>query len=220
LPERVSGRRRRRRISPRPQIDHIRRPQILEAAAKVIAERGVSGTRIADVAERAGTSPPAVLYWFGSKDRLLAEALTFEEERFYDALGELLEATTSPRERLRTLIASASGGSDWALWMELWTRALRDSELAEARRRLDDRWRGEIAAIIRDGQEQGEFGLIDAGDAAETMASMLDGLAVQVTLGDPSVDERRMRELSLRAAGLLLECELATDGPVAAEAAG
>ena len=56
-------------MSPRPQIDHIRRPQILDAAAEVIAERGIAATRIADVAERAGTSAPAVLYWFDTKER-------------------------------------------------------------------------------------------------------------------------------------------------------
>jgi len=44
-------------VSPRPQIDHIRRPQLLRAAADVIVERGLASTRIADVAERAGTSP-------------------------------------------------------------------------------------------------------------------------------------------------------------------
>jgi AcrR family transcriptional regulator len=70
-------------LSPRPQIDHIRKPQILAAAAEVIAERGVASTRIADVAERAGTSSGTILYWFGSKDELLAEALTGDEERFY-----------------------------------------------------------------------------------------------------------------------------------------
>jgi AcrR family transcriptional regulator len=197
-------------LSPRPQIDHIRRPQILGAAAAVIAERGVSGTRIADVAERAGTSPPAILYWFGSKDRLLAEALTFEEERFYEVLGDVLAEQPSPTERLRTLISSAAGGSDWALWMELWTRALRDGELGEARTRLDDRWRGEIAKVVREGQEAGEFGDADADAVAATLASLLDGLAVQVTLGDPGIDEARMRELSIRAAELLLECELAS----------
>jgi AcrR family transcriptional regulator len=208
-----------RRISPRPQIDHIRRPQILAAAAEVIAERGVSGTRIADVADRAGTSPPAVLYWFGSKDRLLAEALTFEEERFYETLGDLLGAAAGPSERLRTLIESASDGSDWALWMELWTRALRDRELRRARRRLDERWREEIAVIVREGQEAGEFGAIDAREAAATLASLIDGLAVQVALGDPTVDAARMRELSLRTAGRLLDCELATNGAVPAEPA-
>jgi AcrR family transcriptional regulator len=34
----------------------------------VIADRGLASTRIADVAERAGTSAPAVLYWFENKD--------------------------------------------------------------------------------------------------------------------------------------------------------
>ena len=34
-----------------------RREQMLQAALKVIVERGNAGTRIADVAERAGASP-------------------------------------------------------------------------------------------------------------------------------------------------------------------
>ncbi len=42
--------------------------------------------------------------------------------------------------------------------MELWTWALRDEELRRARERFDSRWRGEIEAIVRDGQEAGEFG--------------------------------------------------------------
>src|SRR5215213_6583504 len=62
-------------MSPRPTTGHVRRPAILKAAAEVIAERGVIGTRIADVAERAGTSAPGVLYWFATKDELLTEAL-------------------------------------------------------------------------------------------------------------------------------------------------
>ncbi len=44
-------------MTPRPQIDHIRRPQLLAAAAEVIAERGMGATRIADVAERVGHQP-------------------------------------------------------------------------------------------------------------------------------------------------------------------
>ena len=71
-------------MSPRPSTAHVRRPAILTAAAEVISERGVQNTRISDVAERAGTSAPGVLYWFPSKDALLAEALTFSDDRFYD----------------------------------------------------------------------------------------------------------------------------------------
>lgn len=152
--------------------------------------------------------PSAILYWFVSKARLLAEALTLEEERFYDSVADHLDAAGHPRERLRLLIESAAGGSDWILWMELWTRAPRDTELGDARRRLDDRWREEIAGIVRDGQAAGQFGAIDAGEAALTLGALLDGLAVQTALGDPVISEERMREVSLRAAESLLDCDL------------
>ena len=90
-------------MSPRPTLAHVRRPAILAAAAAVISERGLAGTRISDVAARAGTSAPGVLYWFASRDELLAEALTFADDRFYASLtGELagLPSATARLERL------------------------------------------------------------------------------------------------------------------------
>jgi AcrR family transcriptional regulator len=41
-----------------------RRQDMLRAALHVIAVRGFADTRIADVAERAGTSPALVIYYF------------------------------------------------------------------------------------------------------------------------------------------------------------
>src|SRR5215467_15025855 len=41
-----------------------RRAQMMAAALQVISERGFADTRIADVAERAGTSPALVIYYF------------------------------------------------------------------------------------------------------------------------------------------------------------
>ncbi len=52
-----------------------RRTQMLEAAIEVIAERGLCDTRIADVADMADLSPALVVYYFGSKETLLTEAL-------------------------------------------------------------------------------------------------------------------------------------------------
>ena len=195
-------------MSPRPQIDHIRKPQILAAAAEVIGERGLAGTRIADVAERAGTSPSAVLYWFGSKDDLLHHALTVDEDRFYAAVAERLDTLDRPHERLRLLIEAYAAEYDVTLWMELWDRALRDRAAASARQRLDDRWRDQIAEVIRAGQHLGEFTEIDGDDAAAIVASLLDGLAVQVTVGDPGFPAERMRDLAVKAAELIVGCEL------------
>ena len=179
-------------MSPRPQIDHIRKPQLLAAAAEVIAERGFGSTRIADVAERAGTSPPAVLYWFESKDELLTSALTFEEDRFDGDVTERLAGLEHPRDRLRALIEACAAEYDWRLWIELWARALRDPGRGGARQRLDDRWRDQIAEVIRAGQGAGEFGA-PTPTRWRLLASLLDGLAVQATLGDPDLRRERMR---------------------------
>jgi AcrR family transcriptional regulator len=212
-------------VSPRPQIDHIRRPQLLRAAADVIVERGLASTRIADVAGRAGTSPPAVLYWFRSKDELLAEALTVDEEDFYVEMRDRIQLLDRPRDQLRFMIEASAEEYDWTLWIELWVRALRDPAVREARQRLDDRWREEIAAVIRAGQGADEFGDADADEVALLLASLLDGLAVQATLHDPAVTRERMVRCALEMAESLLDCELgatayepgAGDGSGAAE---
>ena len=195
-------------MSPRPQIDHIRRPQLLAAAAAVIAERGAAATRIADVAARAGTSSSAVLYWFESRDELLAEALTFAEDSFYEDLATKLADLEEPRRRLAILIESSLGGDDWVLWLELWTRALRDPDLARARQRLDDRWRSQIAAIVQEGVEAGDFDAADPERMALELASLMDGLAVQVALGDRSVSLEVMRSICFEVAERLLGTEL------------
>jgi AcrR family transcriptional regulator len=197
-------------VSPRPRLDHVRRPAILTAAAEVIRERGLDSTRVADVAERAGTSAPAVLYWFASKAELLKEALGFAEERFYEDFQRELERTGDPRERMVLVVAggAADGDYDAALWMELWARALRDPELAAMRAELDQRWRGAIADVVRYGQERGHFAAADPDGFAALLAALLDGLAVQIALGDDEVTATRARELSLRFAERELGCEL------------
>ena len=59
----------------------------------LIAERGFNDTRIADVAERVGASPALVIYYFGTKDSLLTEALRWSERSFYAATEEMLRST-------------------------------------------------------------------------------------------------------------------------------
>jgi hypothetical protein len=112
------------------------------------------------------------------------------------------------------VIESASGTGDYdaALWMELWARALRDEELAGIREQLDGRWRGTIAAIVREGQEAGEFGPTDPDQLALLLASLLDGFSVQIALGDAEGTPEIARALCLRLAGAELGCDLTAVG--------
>jgi AcrR family transcriptional regulator len=205
-------------MSPRPRLDHVRRPAILAAAAEVIRERGLENTRVVDVAERAGTSAPSVLYWFASKGELLTVALTAAEENFYQQLHASLAELGSARARLVRLIESATGTGDYdaALWIDLWAKAMRDEELAGIREQLDLRWRRTIATIVREGQDAGEFGRTDPDELALLLGSLLDGLSVQIALGDPDGTPERARELSLRLAGRELGCDLTAEAVGAA----
>ena len=197
-------------MSPRPPLGHVRRPELLAAAADVIKERGLENARIVDVAERVGTSAPSVLYYFASKAELLTEALTSAEERFYDELERELQRIEEPAGRLLAVISAGCGEGDYdaALWMELWARALRDPELAATRAELDGRWRKAIADVVRYGQARGEFGPADPDEVAVLLASLLDGLSVQIALRDVEVTAPRVRELSVRIAERELGCDL------------
>jgi AcrR family transcriptional regulator len=162
---------------PRPRLDHVRKAQILTAAASVLSERGYANARVVDIAKAAGTSPAAILYWFDGKQGLLAEALALREVEFHERYTVRIQRAATVSEQLRILIEAMLRHYDWALWMELCVLALRDPAAAAERDRMDRRWRAMLRKVIRDGQQQGEF---VAGDADETMfvlAALLDGLA-------------------------------------------
>jgi hypothetical protein len=71
-----------------------------------------------------------------------------------------------------------------------------DPTLAAARARLDEAWRAQIASIVQSGIADGEFEPVVVSDFAVQLAALLDGLAIEVMLGDPTVDADRMRELA------------------------
>jgi AcrR family transcriptional regulator len=200
-------------VSPRPKVDHLRKPQIVAAAAEVLYERGLFDTRIGDIAERAGTSSPTILYYFDSKDRLLAEAVEYADRGFYERLTDGQDRAGSPAERLVDLIEQTSLGpgglNDYTLWMEIWVRARRNASVRTAYFGLDRRQRDLIADIVRDGQRDGDFdAACDPDDFALVLSGLLDGLGVQVTLGQPDVTPDRMVDRCVAVASRELGCEL------------
>ncbi|MGZ4722802.1 MAG: TetR/AcrR family transcriptional regulator [Ilumatobacteraceae bacterium] len=189
---------------PRPRLDHVRKAQIVTAAAEVLSERGYANARVVDIAKAAGTSPAAILYWFDGKDGLLAEALALREIEFHDRYTVRIERAATASEQLRILIEAMLHHYDWSLWMELCVLALRDPAAAAERDRMDRRWRAMLRKVIRDGQQAGEF---TAGDADETMfvlAALLDGMAPLLAMKARGVTRQRVERTWLAEAARLL----------------
>jgi AcrR family transcriptional regulator len=188
-------------------VADVRRDQMLAAAATLIAQRGFSDTRIADVAERVGASPALVIYYFGTKDSLLTEALRWSERSFYTATEDMLRSTSKLRDRLEILVEwtlvpdkQTSLTGDWGLWFDLWAQAFRHPEVKKDRAELDAQWRDLIVRVVQAGVDAGEVGSIDVETFAIMWGSLLDGLVVQVALDDPVVDVARARSVALAVA--------------------
>jgi AcrR family transcriptional regulator len=188
-----------------------RREQMLRAALEVIIERGYAETRIADVAERTGTSPALVIYYFKTRDQLLTEAIRYSDDTWYAEYLRRMEEIPTAVGRLAQLIAmnclpgtDPEPGAYWTLWLDLWAFSPRSPGVAAVRQKSDERWRDAIRSIVLAGQEAGEFALVDADDFTITLASLLDGLAIQIALDDPQVPPQRAYDVAMRfAAGQL-----------------
>src|SRR5205807_3559366 len=104
-------------------------------------------------------------------------------ERASDKLVHLIEETSR----------GPGGLSDYTLWMEMWVRARRDETVRQNYFRLNGRERVLIAEIVREGQASGEFSSdADPDDFSLALSALMDGLGVQVTLGQPDVPPERM----------------------------
>jgi AcrR family transcriptional regulator len=189
---------------PRPRLDHVRKAQILSAAAEVLSERGYANARVVDIANTAGTSPAAILYWFDGKDGLLAEALRLREQEFHDRYTVKAENKSTASEKLRVLVEAMLYHYDWKLWMELCVLALRDKSAAAERDRMDRRWRAQLRSVVREGQESGEFIASDPDDSMFVLAALLDGLAPLLALKAKGVTRDRVERVFLAEASRLL----------------
>ena len=187
--------------APATEQNEARRIEMLRAAAELICERGFGDTRIADVAKRAGVSSALVIYYFGTRDRLLVDALRYSEESFYEAAEQMLADVASLRERLSLLIqwtCVPEGAGEipgaWGLWFDLWAQAFRHDEIKAGRAELDARWR----TMIVDALESSDLSAKDKRRFALEFAALLDGLSIQVALEDPEVDSDLAYDIAMR----------------------
>ncbi|MFJ9181196.1 TetR family transcriptional regulator C-terminal domain-containing protein [Streptomyces sp. NPDC102360] len=182
----------------------LRRTQILEATARLIARRGFHKVRVADIAEACGTSTGTVHYHFPTKDDALRAALVFYADRFHTRLEAEFESADSTVEKLRRLIevqltTTEEDADEWSVWVQSWNEAILDPSLRDGQRGVHARWRGVVLDLVRTCQREGMAEGVDAEALAARFTGLVDGLAIQVLAGTGDMDTARMRELLLDA---------------------
>lgn len=166
------------------------RERILAAALAGFARRGVEATSLDDVAEAVGVRKQTVLYWFRSKDALVAGVVDA-------AVGELGRA-------LDRAVAGRRAGQAPVV-------AVVDEVLRLGARRPD------LLVLVREVTRLGPAATATLGTA---IGPRLDGAAVALAAGgDVDAARRRLLEAGARVVATAVEAELRTQMGVAPDRA-
>ncbi|WP_161962551.1 TetR/AcrR family transcriptional regulator [Nocardioides speluncae] len=183
-----------------------RRAQLLEATISVIAERGVRGMRVQEVAAQAGVSVTLLYHYFGSREGLLEAALFAVSEHAERYASQEASSASTAREELVARLVGELRGTDEvrtnsAAWGELRWASVFDQRLRAAVHKLTAEWVDEIAELIeRITQEEGSTGDLDTHAAAERLVALVEGLSGRWLTGAVPVD--RLQALLVAAIAL------------------
>lgn len=143
-----------------------KKARIIKAAAQVFADRGFSGTVMADIADRAGIGKGTLYEYFDSKEDLFFAVFEwFTQETEAAAKVSISALGGSVSERLAVL--SESVMQSWLEMKDLFTLVM-EFWAASASSQMKQRFKGYfrqayedfrriVAALIREGIEHGEF---------------------------------------------------------------
>lgn len=199
----------------------VLRRNVLEAAAKLFAQRGFGGTNLQDIADVLGISRPALYYYFKSKEDILA-SLVEEVTVFsgHQAIKLASKADFNPSETLRQMVFSHA---KWLLQHPVQFRVVdrTENDLPAAVRRTHDKAKRAVldnfSRTIERGIELGHFRPVDPSVTALSIIGMCSWTAWWFTPdGRMPLDEvaRSIAELAvngLRQGDNALPCEFGAE---------
>lgn len=160
-----------------------RQVQILEAAARMIARRGVRGLRVDELAAEAGVSIGLVYYHFGDRAGLMQRTWEFINERAEQYTKSAIDPILDPRGHLeemllRELQDEPSVMENSTAWGEFRASAVFTPDLGRQMREATAQWVGDADDLIRAAQKSGDIDpAISAADAAERLTALVEGLS-------------------------------------------
>ncbi|MGW0905287.1 TetR/AcrR family transcriptional regulator [Streptomyces sp. NPDC002853] len=173
-----------------------RNTQILEAAARLIARRGVRGLRVEELAAEAGVSTGLIYYHFKDRTGILRHTLEFINDRAERyTTGRPADAQPlSPRAELdETLLLELQDTQvvreNSTAWGELRASAVFDEVLREDLARATLVWVQEVAALL--GQVQPTAPAPALAAAAERLTALIEGLSMRWLSGGLRIDHAR-----------------------------
>jgi AcrR family transcriptional regulator len=176
---------------------------MLRAAARLFAERGVSGTSLADVGVAAGYSRGLPVERFGTKLGLITALLDAMDAWFQVHTARLLDGAKGMRAvelRMDAHLASVErDATSTAALYSIYTESLfAMSELQPHVALVTGRWCEGLADNLREARRAGEIGRrVDCDGEARFLLAAMRGLVIQYLLDGSDADFARSKKILL-----------------------
>lgn len=193
----------------RARLDSEKARRIVAAMHASVGRRGAAGSTFDQVASEAGVSRGLLHYYFGSKERLLAEVVRHDADVRLDKLERALAEADDVDAIIDVLVTALADLVErdpgaYALVFELFTASRHNEELRLEMAELYRRIRVHLARSLEAKQRDG---VVDLRGSAEAVASALfalgDGFALQM-LSDPDWSSSDALAVGVAAARLML----------------
>lgn len=138
-----------------------RRTEILRRATEVFVRQGVTGTSIEDIARSVGIKREAIYYYFRSRADILLEIILPQSNALLLGLRSVVRSNQTAAEKLRGAIENHLSSFHPAyLEMSVALREdhfMKDEPKLRELRRVWEEYSRLWTALVREGQERGEF---------------------------------------------------------------
>jgi AcrR family transcriptional regulator len=174
-------------------IDGEKAQRIIDAMRSSIARRGVAGSTFDHVAREARVSRGLLHYYFGTKERLLAEVVRRDCDLRMEALDEQLAGAHDADGVIAGLVESlkrfVSEEPEFvSLLFEVFTLSRRNEEIAIEFAALLRRTREQLAELLARKQAEGALRLrAEPGAVADVLFALADGICMRM-LSEPDHD--------------------------------
>jgi AcrR family transcriptional regulator len=183
--------------------------RIVDAMRTCVGARGATGATFDHVAREAGVSRGLLHYYFGTKERLLAEVVRRDCDLRMERLSATVAGVGDADALLGALGTSLLELMDenpefFVILLELHTLAQHNREVAVELAELHRRVREHLAGLLVAARDEGAIRLGGEPDVvAEVLFSIADGLAMRM-LAEPGRDFGPTVETAVRAARALV----------------
>lgn len=185
----------------RPKRQEQRRSELVAAAQRAIAAHGTDGARLNRVAQEAGLTSGAVLYYYPDIEDLMLEANRAGMERFYEQRIRMIESLDDdPVLKVLSLIGSGlphdAADTEVRLLCELGGSAGRNPISATLLTSLYDRQVSMYQVVLEQGAARGIFSLRqDALSIARNIVALEDAYGYRIVAKHPTIDRQSATEL-------------------------